>query len=349
MDSSGIKFHLTPKLRRYDAGIMELGLIYNNWMAIPPHMSHFSLAGVCVSQCTGVGLPKSGVMVFGSQLHTHGTGRRVETTLVRRDSGAEVMVNHDPHYSTHFQEIRTLETSVRVMPGDALITRCYYDTLARDNVTLGGFGFTEEMCVNYIHYYPRVDLEICKSSISKKDLEEYFQTLKDDEDQRTDGSKSIEENYNAIDWTRRRSHDLEEVYEESHVQMQCHSGDGAALPGNWDHLDQPDIKKHVQARDPCKDDTSSQVDDGMEDMEEGDTEDDDEIRDKRFKMNSFSDTFSEYDAWGYDKRGFDTRKEENKENINNNEDDTTMDITKRNSTKRMDHHVHMGKRKLGSM
>ena len=24
----------------------------------------------------------------------------------------------------------------------------------------GGFGFTEEMCVNYVHYYPKVQLEV---------------------------------------------------------------------------------------------------------------------------------------------------------------------------------------------
>ena len=41
--------------------------------------------------------------MFGSQLHTHGAGRAVETTLVGRDTAAETLVNRDPHYSTHFQ------------------------------------------------------------------------------------------------------------------------------------------------------------------------------------------------------------------------------------------------------
>ena len=92
VDSSGIKFHLTPQLRKYDAGIMELGLIYNNWMAVPPGADMFTLAGVCVGQCTGVGLPGGGIMVFGSQLHTHGAGRRVETTVVRRNTGVEASI-----------------------------------------------------------------------------------------------------------------------------------------------------------------------------------------------------------------------------------------------------------------
>ena len=44
---------------------------------------------------------------------------------------------------------------MRVLPGDALVTRCRYDTRDRANITLGGFGFSEEMCVDYVHYYPR--------------------------------------------------------------------------------------------------------------------------------------------------------------------------------------------------
>ena len=31
---AGIKFHVSSQLRRHDAGIMELGLIYNNLMAV---------------------------------------------------------------------------------------------------------------------------------------------------------------------------------------------------------------------------------------------------------------------------------------------------------------------------
>ena len=94
----------------------------------------------------------------------------METTLVGRDTAAETLVNRDPHYSTHFQvarpiksdradwcaqEIRALARPVRVLPGDALVTRCRYDTRERANITLGGFGFSEEMCVDYVHYYPR--------------------------------------------------------------------------------------------------------------------------------------------------------------------------------------------------
>lgn len=36
IDSSGIRFVLTKTLRKYDAGVIELGLEYTDKMAIPP-------------------------------------------------------------------------------------------------------------------------------------------------------------------------------------------------------------------------------------------------------------------------------------------------------------------------
>ena len=303
----GIKLHMTPKLRKYDAGIMELGLIYNNWMAIPPRMSSFTLTGVCVSECTGAGLPGSGVTVFGSQLHTHGAGRAVETSVIRRDSGVEELVNRDPHYSTHFQEIRTLEKSVKVRPGDALVTRCSYDTRDRGNITLGGFGFTEEMCVNYIHYYPRQDLEICKSSISRIELENYFISLAHDEDQKTSDDYSVEQNYRSVHWSPRRSLELGLVYDNGQVKMQCQTGTGASLPGNWESIRQPIIERPKVELDVCFEPPMDNSD-LLEDLEEKEDMYDnlDKIkvleREKKISLNSFDGDWDEYDSWGVDKR-----------------------------------------------
>lgn len=42
VDSSGIRFIVTKSLRKYDAGVIELGLEYTDKMAIPPRqvMNH---------------------------------------------------------------------------------------------------------------------------------------------------------------------------------------------------------------------------------------------------------------------------------------------------------------------
>ena len=60
-------------------------------------------------------VPPEGIMIFGSQLHTHLTGIRVSTRHIR--DGRELPgLNQDTHYSTHFQEIRLLKRQVRILP-----------------------------------------------------------------------------------------------------------------------------------------------------------------------------------------------------------------------------------------
>eukprot|EP00095_Tigriopus_kingsejongensis_P009488 maker-scaffold661_size154698-snap-gene-0.21 protein:Tk09488 transcript:maker-scaffold661_size154698-snap-gene-0.21-mRNA-1 annotation:"tyramine beta-hydroxylase-like" len=230
-DQSGMRLHITPELRQFDAGIMELGLTYTDKMAIPPQVTEFPLRGYCLPECTEQGIPDFGITVFGSQLHTHGTGIRVATLHAR--NGVQLPdLNRDNHYSTHFQEIRALHNPVKVLPGDTLINQCWHSTLNKKVATLGGYGFQDEMCLNYIHYYPKIELEVCKSSVDTDALDDYFRYLNEKDDQLTSSFKNVSENYYSIDWTPQRALDLEKFYANAPVEMQCQSGDGLPLPGN---------------------------------------------------------------------------------------------------------------------
>lgn len=50
--------------------------------------------------------------------------------------------NIDPNY----QEFRRLPTSVRVQPGDRLISECIYDSSTRDQITLGKLFVEKSKC-----------------------------------------------------------------------------------------------------------------------------------------------------------------------------------------------------------
>jgi dopamine beta-monooxygenase len=98
VDNSGMRiFYESKHLRRFDAGIMEIGLEYNTKNSIPPKQSAFRLDAYCLSECTSVSLPQQGITVFASQLHTHLTGRRTWTSLVRNNKVIKI-INSDNHY-----------------------------------------------------------------------------------------------------------------------------------------------------------------------------------------------------------------------------------------------------------
>ncbi|XP_014671913.1 PREDICTED: dopamine beta-hydroxylase-like [Priapulus caudatus] len=215
VDSSGIRFYYTDKLRRYDAGVMELGLEYTPKMAIPPHMKHFDIKGDCIMECTRASLPAKGIHVFASQLHTHLTGQRVWTKHSR--DGVELAeLNRDNHYSTHFQEIRLLKRQVHVLPG--------------------GWGIRDEMCVNYVHYYPRVSLEVCKSSIDSDVLQSYFNFMHYYNNDLTSENQTYAENYAAIRWTPLQAALLQQLYTHTELSMQCNRSNGDRFPGDWNQM-----------------------------------------------------------------------------------------------------------------
>nr|BAT68975.1 tyramine beta-hydroxylase [Ambigolimax valentianus] len=242
VDSSGIRFYVTSHIRKNDAAIMELGLEYTNKMAIPPGQSNFRLSGYCVQECTRVGTYPTGFHVFASQLHTHQTGKRVFTKHVR--DGLELPeLNRDNHYSPHFQEIRSLPRPVHVQPGDDLITTCEYDTSGRSKATVGGFSISDEMCVNYIHYYPKSELEVCKSSLQSHALDTFLYMLNRLEGADVSPAAGYRANYQNIDWSPANVNLLQMLYVTSYLSMQCNKSDGSRFPGDWEHSRVPDIQE----------------------------------------------------------------------------------------------------------
>ncbi|XP_016413252.1 dopamine beta-hydroxylase-like [Sinocyclocheilus rhinocerous] len=253
-DSSGIRLWYTPSLRRFDAGIMELGLVYTPVMAIPPRQRSFQLTGYCTAKCTQTALPVGGVHIFASQLHTHLAGLGVRTVLVRGGREVEV-VQEDKHFSTHYQIIRVLRKMVTVLPGDALVTKCSYNTADRNKVTVGGFGIMEEMCVNYVHYYPRTQLELCKSHVDTDYLQKYFSLIN-----RFQGREScscpgttVEEQFSSLSWDGFSGEVLNSLYLTSPISMHCNQSTAELFPGEWEKQEIPVVTAELQrAPYPCE-------------------------------------------------------------------------------------------------
>ncbi|XP_055988646.1 dopamine beta-hydroxylase [Sorex fumeus] len=247
LDTSGIRLHYTATLRPFDAGIMELGLVYTPVMAIPPREHAFVLTGHCPDTCTQVALPPAGIRIFASQLHTHLSGRKVETMLLRDGRELE-LVNRDPHYSPHFQEIRMLKELVTVRPGDVLVTSCTYNTEDREEVTVGGFGILQEMCVNYVHYYPRTQLELCKSTLQPGLLQAYFQMVSrlGGEGECSCPQASVPEQFASVPWSPFTRDLLRALYASAPVAVSCNKSSAVSFPGEWDLQPPPQVVSRLE-------------------------------------------------------------------------------------------------------
>ncbi|CAJ0927448.1 unnamed protein product, partial [Mesorhabditis belari] len=235
VDSSGFKFTVTPNLRANDAGIMEIGLIYSDTMSIPPQQRAFPLTAFCPSACTKL-YPDEGINIFGSQLHAHLTGRKLWTSIYRK--GVKIgEINRDNHYSPHWQHIQKLEPSIRVRRGDVLMTTCVHETIDRKSTTFGGYSIIDEMCVNYLYYYPQSVVNVCKSSVNNDTLARFFQL-----NGVPSSIKLISERYDSIEWNGENVKDLMEMYSTASLNMHCLQDDGTLFKDrevNWSSVWRP--------------------------------------------------------------------------------------------------------------
>ena len=138
VDNSGLKLFVTAKLRKFDAGILSIGM-YPNWKhIIPPRQERVVSSGTCISECTKYGFPKKGINIFAVMTRTHMIGKEVSLRHVRSDEELQPIA-HDTNVDPLYQEYRRLPAPVKAMPGDTLIAECIYDSSSRKSITLGKY------------------------------------------------------------------------------------------------------------------------------------------------------------------------------------------------------------------
>ncbi|VDK50143.1 unnamed protein product [Anisakis simplex] len=218
VDNSGFTLSYTDELRTYDAGILELGLIYSDANSIPPYQYTFPISGYCTRDCTEH-LPSEGINIFATQLHAHLTGRKLWTSHYR--NGIKIgEINRENHYSPHWQHINMLKEPINVLPG--------------------GYGIEDEMCVNYVYYYPASEVEVCKSAIDNSTLREFFKKLLfipehplqiiNAAGKGVSDGMSINNMFNAVEWSSQTYSSLKELYNVGDLNVHCLQHDGNPFP-----------------------------------------------------------------------------------------------------------------------
>ena len=52
IDSSGLRFYYTKQLRKYDAGVLQVGASATMRLVIPPNETNWEINGFCSEECT---------------------------------------------------------------------------------------------------------------------------------------------------------------------------------------------------------------------------------------------------------------------------------------------------------
>ncbi|CAN0228748.1 unnamed protein product, partial [Hapterophycus canaliculatus] len=161
-DSSGVRVYYTEDLRPSDMGVIKLGdpRVTLDGTYLPD--GKYGLSFNCPSSCTEDNFEAEEVTKFYHFLHMHENGRTMRTRQYRTDSSGNEVLLHtaEIEYYSFLQAggfSYTVNDSVTIRRGDRFETDCYYDTsyssVGSSNVTFG-FGSEQEMCIDYIYYYP---------------------------------------------------------------------------------------------------------------------------------------------------------------------------------------------------
>ena len=133
------------------------------------------------------------------------------------------------HYDFNFQQANHLNEEITVLPGDILLLHCYYNTTGRDGVTVGGESTSDEMCLAFPVYYPKVEMNGCVSQAAFDQIIPFVLQNVPPEDQEAFGalaSVSLVKALKTLEWNEQQINNFEEkVYQSGLQSAYCYSDD----------------------------------------------------------------------------------------------------------------------------
>jgi hypothetical protein len=143
VDQSGYSLCTTDQLRKNDAGVAGFGTLD---VALPPRSK---LTYTCNFPVTPEWYGKKFFSAF-PHMHLRGTAMSSERLGI---DGKNEMISSNDNYDYNNQA--TFTTSVTVNAGDTIRTKCSYKN-PTDGVVLFGENTDNEMCFNFLGYYPAI-------------------------------------------------------------------------------------------------------------------------------------------------------------------------------------------------
>ncbi len=152
-DNGGFNvYYLDDNLRPNNAGIATFGDI--NGIHVPAGQTAEHVAS-CSESFTSTNFPED-MHILGSWLHAHEIGSVLWGEVTPAGGGAPFELGREDPYRFDYQTFKPVEDVV-LHPGDRVDTHCVFDNTEGTSDVSGGPETQNEMCINFLLYYPKVD------------------------------------------------------------------------------------------------------------------------------------------------------------------------------------------------
>lgn len=167
---SRLRIHTTSKPRTHEAAVLLVGdpfvtlgqdnmLTGESGLTLKAGDPRIHVETTCDSACTETWDHE--ITVFGSFLHLHSYGHQIWSSIFR-DGEMVGETNRNNFWDNNFQKL-VEPTSFNLKPGDRLNTHCIWDmSRAEEDITFG-LGGENEMCMEFLFYYPALKTGPTKS------------------------------------------------------------------------------------------------------------------------------------------------------------------------------------------
>jgi hypothetical protein len=151
-DNGGFDVLYTDQLRPNDAAVATFGDIGSIYVPAgdPAHEHITSCPGNFTAANFGGPLT-----VIATWLHAHDIGDVLWGEVVPAGGGAPFELGREDPYYFDNQTFTLAPANTQLMPGDEIRTHCVYDNSGNPNPVEGGPETGDEMCINFVLYYPK--------------------------------------------------------------------------------------------------------------------------------------------------------------------------------------------------
>jgi len=154
-EGSGFSLVYTSTLRTHDIGVLALGHVT---FSIPANRPSYEVVGDCPASCTAKFTNDLNVISNGFHMHKLGTSAFSQQI---RGGVEQPNIGRISHFDFNHQSTSEDGWGKVIKPGDRLIHRCMFNSVGRNKSTVFGEGTEDEMCLNFITYYPKVAIGSC--------------------------------------------------------------------------------------------------------------------------------------------------------------------------------------------